>query len=184
MSGRIPTECHRPTVSSMVSYYLFCFLVFSGRGDESAPSDARGIFCHWCSEEFVDSSLCDETAFQVVSDCAVMRRVLFTLSRHFLYLVSVFRRALPIGGSWSRDYSTSSRPTTPSGMRPISSGGCMARIPLSLQPWGRRTPFLWQCIWEDGCGGGFMDPSALSGHWTGELCFVCLPSTALLLTYS
>jgi hypothetical protein len=73
---------------------------------------------------------------------------------------------------------------TPSGMRPISFGGCMVRIPLSLQPWGRRTPFWWPCIWEDGCGGDFMDPSALSGHWTGELCFVFPPSTALLLAYS
>ncbi len=122
MSGRIPTECHRPTVSSTVSYFLFCVLVFSERGDESAFSYARDPLFHLCRDRFVDSFLCDETVFQVVSDCAVMRKVWLTLPRHFPYLVSMFRRALPIGESWNRAYSISSRPMTPSGMRPISFG--------------------------------------------------------------
>jgi hypothetical protein len=98
---------------------------------------------------------------------------------HCLFVV--FRSALRTAANWNRGCSISRWPMTPSGMRPISCGEFTARTLPSPQPWDRRTPFSWRCTWEEGCGGGFMDPSALSGHWTGELCFCMITLNCIIL---
>jgi hypothetical protein len=134
----------------------------------SAFSNAVDIFCQWCNGGFVDTFLCDETIFQVVSDCAVMRKMCLVLLHHFLYLVSVLRRALPIGGSWSPGCSTSSRPISAFRMRWTTSDSSTGQIRPSSPREGPLTPSWWLYTSGAAFGSGFMDrwdpPSQLEGE--------------------
>jgi hypothetical protein len=118
--------------------------------------------------DLLTTSLCGETAFQVVPGCAVMREVWLILPRHFLYLVSVFRRVSPIEGGWSPGYSTSGWPTNVSRTRWTISGSSMGPIQLSSPREGLRMPSWWQCISGAECGSGSMGlwdpPSQLEGE--------------------
>jgi hypothetical protein len=117
---------------------------------------------------FVGNFLYDEAAFQVVSECAVTREVLLILPRFFFYLVSVFRRALPIGESWSPGYSTSGWLTNVSRTRWTTSGSSMDPTQLSLPREGPQMPSWWQCTSGAACGSGSMGrwdpPSQLEGE--------------------
>jgi hypothetical protein len=133
----------------------FCVLVFREMRKWLASSDAIDTLCRWCNNIFVDSFSVMRMFSDGVRWCSDGEMCDSLGCVISFNLFSVFRRALPIGESWSRGCFTSSSPTSGFGMRWTIFVSSTDLILLSLPRGVRPTPSWWPSISEGACGSAF-----------------------------